>query len=183
MKLWGGKKKTGGSFEDSYETWGWNLSHFFNAWKIQNLSPPLCPQIHLAALFFPSCPPCYRANPCHCQDLNAAFSVYHIFGIQHHFHEPDIEGEREGRKGGKDIKWHTQRITSVHRHINMLTHMQEQRVSLCLISLAVYQGDREFSTAKFPVDKTVFGEVGPYECWTAQRRRRRKRKGWQGASI
>lgn len=31
-------------------------------------------------------------------------------------------------------------------------------MSLCLISLVLYQGDQEF-TVKFPVDKTVFGEA------------------------
>lgn len=37
-------------------------------------------------------------------------------------------------------------------------------MNLCLISLAVYQGDQEFNTVTFPVDKTLFREVGSNEC-------------------
>lgn len=35
---------------------------------------------------------------------------------------------------------------------------------VCLISPAVYQGDQEFNTVKFPADKTLFGEAEANEC-------------------
>lgn len=46
--------------------------------------------------------------------------------------------------------------TQAYTHKYACTHAGTH----CLISPAVYQGDQEFNTAKFPVDKTVFGEAG-----------------------
>lgn len=108
--------------------------------------------------------------------LLSTWVIFSAFSIQHHFPEPDRQGERRGRGTGKKIKRHTPWITHANTHINMRIHMQEHIVWLCLISLAVYQGDQEFNAVKFPADKTVFGEVGSNECWAAQRRRRRRGK-------
>lgn len=99
---------------------------------IQNVCiPPHCPQVHLAGLFFPSCPPCYLANPSHCQDLNAAFSVCHIFSIQHHFPEPVRQGEREGRgEWNGDKETHSVDYTLTYTHKYAYTHAGTHRMSL-----------------------------------------------------
>lgn len=152
--------------------------------EIQNLPPPPpCPRVHLFGLFFPSCPPCYLANPSHCQDLNAAFSVCHIFSIQHSASFPWARQTRKewerGRNWRGDKETHSMDYTRTYTHKYAYTHAGTHCMSLCLISPAVYQGDQEFNTVKFPVDKTVFGEAGPNECWVAQRRGRRRRKNWR----
>lgn len=68
--------------------------------------------------------------------------------------------ERDGGGGtGEEIKRHYP-----HTHEYADTHAETHCMSLCLISPAVYQGDQEFNTVKFPVDKTVFGEARPDEC-------------------
>lgn len=54
--------------------------------------------------------------------------------------------------------------TRTYTHKYAYTHAGTQCLSLCLISPAVYQGDQEFNTVKFPVDKTMFGEARPNEC-------------------
>lgn len=163
------------------------------------IPPPPCPRVHLPGLFFPSCPIRYLANPRHCQDLNAAFSACHIFSIQHFSiisRSPTDKGrERESEKGGgtgEEIKRHTPRIThhthTHHTHTRKYAYAQAGTycMNLCLISPAVYQGDREFNTVKFPVDKTLFREVGSNECCSSTEgeegkeggggRRRRKRR-------
>lgn len=93
-----------------------------------------------------------------------------FFSIQHHFPEPDRQGEREkngerGRNWRGDKETHSMDYTRTYTHTYAYTHAGTHCMSLCLISPAVYQGDQEFNTVKFPVDKTVFGESGPNECW------------------
>lgn len=138
------------------------------------IPPPPCPRVHLPGLFFPSCPIRYLANPRHCQDLNAAFSACHIFSIQHFSiisrSPTDKERERErqrerGRNWRRDKETHSMDYTP-HTHTHKYAYAQAGTycMNLCLISPAVYQGDQEFNTVKFPVDKTLFREVGSNEC-------------------
>lgn len=108
------------------------------------------------ACFFPSCPGRYLVNPSHCQDLNAAFSVCHIFSIQHHFPELADKKEEGGKRwggAGEEIKRHTPWITQAHTHKYACAHAGTYCMRLCLIRMVVYQGDQEFNTGKFPVDK------------------------------
>lgn len=93
----------------------------------------------------------------------------------------DKERERGGRKNWRgDKETHSMDYTRTYTHKYAYTHAGTHCMSLCLISPVVYQGDQEFNTVKFPVDKTVFGDAGPNECWAEQRRRRKwRRKNWR----
>ena len=99
--------------------------------------------------------------------LLSACAIFSAFSIQHHFPEPDRQGEG-GRERGKnwrgDKETHSMDYTGTYTHKYAYTHAGTHCMRLCLISPAVYQGDQEFNTVKFPVDKTVFGEAGPNEC-------------------
>lgn len=50
--------------------------------------------------------------------------------------------------------------TCTYTHKYAYTNAGTHCISLCLISPAVYQGDQEFNTGKFPEDKTEFGDLG-----------------------
>lgn len=49
-------------------------------------------------------------------------------------------------------------------HKYAYAHAGTHCTRVCLISPAVYQGDQEFNTVKFPVDKTLFREAEANEC-------------------
>lgn len=76
----------------------------------------------------------------------------------------DKERERVGGGGDwiADKETHSTDYTRTYTH--KYTHARTHCMSLCLISPVVYQGDQEFNTVKFPVDKTVFGDARPNEC-------------------
>lgn len=162
---------------------------FFHVARKQDFPPPPpCPRVHLPGLFFfPSCPVRYLVNPSHCQDLNAAFSVCHIFSIRHSASFPwarQTRREREVKGGGgtgEEIKRRTPWITQAHTHKYACAHAGTYCTRLCLISLVVYQGDQEFNTGKFPVDKALFREAGANEWMRSsmQRRRRRRERRWK----
>lgn len=86
----------------------------------------------------------------------------------------DKEGEGGKRWGGagEEIKRRTPWITQAHTHKYASAHAGTYCARLCLISLVVYQGDQEFNTGKFPVDKALFREAGDGECRAANRRGR-----------
>lgn len=78
--------------------------------------------------------------------------------------------DKEGGGGpGEEIKRRTPWITQAHTHKYACAHAGTYCTRLCLISLVVYQGDQEFNTGKFPVDKALFREAGANECGAAGR--------------
>lgn len=59
---------------------------------------------------------------------------------------------------------HTHTHGRKHTHKYAYAHAGTHCMRPCLISPAVYQGDQEFNTVKFPVDKTLFREARANEC-------------------
>lgn len=101
------KKNKTFRFGDNYETWPQICPIF--SWRpgsrIFLLRLPVLEFTSPAQFFFSPKLSRYLANPSHCQDLNAAFSVCHIFGIRHSASFPWARQTRREREEKGERSW------------------------------------------------------------------------------